>query len=75
VVDAGSKKETLFRRVLELEVQLAHAKEVAAQREAEMHKTIDALRQAKKELEAQAAGVDLEAMQQGDELVHQVCIE
>jgi hypothetical protein len=65
-------KHSLCRRVLDLEVELAHAKEMAAQREAEMHETIESLRQAKKDLEAQAAGVDLTAMQQGDELVQQV---
>ena len=60
------------RRILQLEAQVAAAEEMGQQREAEMHATIEALRRDKKELEALTAGVDLSAMQQGDELVKQV---
>ena len=60
------------RRVLELESQLAGVKEDAAAREAELRGIVEGLRSDKRELEAKAAGVDLQALQQGDALVAQV---
>ena len=58
--------------MLELEGKLEAAEDVAAQRERELQGLVDGLRRDKRELEARAAGVDLQAMQQGDELVRQV---
>lgn len=62
-----------FRRVLQLEGQLTSLQEEAEVRQAEMQAAIDALRQDKKSLEAQVAGVNLHAVEAGDPLVLQVC--
>lgn len=58
--------------MLDLEAQLAATKEDAAAREAELRDALEGLRNDKRALEAKAAGVDLQALQQGDALVAQV---
>lgn len=60
------------RRVLQLEGQLASLQEETQLRQTEMQATIDTLRQDKRTLEAQAAGVNLHAVEAGDPLVLQV---
>jgi hypothetical protein len=62
----------LCRRVLQLEGQLTSLQEEAEERQIEMQATIDSLRQDKKNLEAQIAGVNLHAVEAGDPLVLQV---
>lgn len=57
---------------MQLESQLAATEEEATAREAELRDMVEVLRREKKDLEARAAGVNLEAMQQGDALVAQV---
>lgn len=58
--------------MLQLEGQLTSLQDEAAVRQAEMQAAIDGLRQDKRALEAQVAGVDLHAVEAGDPLVLQV---
>jgi hypothetical protein len=57
--------------VLQLESQLAATQQAAAAREEELHDTIEVLRRDKRDLEARAAGMSIDAMEQGDALVSQ----